>query len=306
MEAATDSHAGTLEKNPKFAKVSEMLAMEMKRLHVEVIRPRLGVVEFCEALEGITESAMEVKRFGGRARKALGPDVSGRTPDTTLSALLAEFVRLTQDAGAKASQKIANPFEARELFNRHVSKLAAVSARGEDTSADAETETSAALASRLETAWSSSQLDLAIFMQAIMMMQQDPSLPLPPPPSLAGRRLPDVKDVVKMQKAMVGELEKVKDAVKEAMSTEAEAVEAVGGHVLVAFAQAIASAAVEEKFGYAAEDLTLAGFKHGPKLAGDRGFMEVTMKQQAVLGEIGEMGGEGPAGAGAEGGCTLM
>ena len=70
-------------------------------------------------------------------------------------------------------------------------------------------------------------------------------------------------------------------------------------------AQAVASAAVEDKFGVSAETLTLAGFKHGMTMMANPRFVEISQEQQRLLGEIAQAapGGEGQAG---QGGCLVM
>ena len=278
MELASEEHQSVLEKNKRFLKATEQLAVNMKNLH-SVLRPRLSAEALLAALNAVRANAEEVKSIAKRARFLEGDEVGS---------LIEQFVHLTRNSDSnQLVRSISNPFEARELFERHLARLA---------------DTSPTSASSLREAWEKSQLDLAIFMQAILMMQQDPSLPLPPPPALGNRRLPDAKEVVKMQSFMVEELKTVK-ALLEAQADG----DRFDSHTLVAFAQAVASAGMEQKFGFAAEDLTLAGFKNGPKLANDQKFMQISMAQQQILGEIAELGGEVPgASPAAPAGCALM
>ena len=275
IECAVGQRMSELEKNKKFAQETEKLAETMKSLYA-LTRPRLTRVEFLSSLKSVVDKSNILKSTALKFSKKI--EVLG---EPALLGCYAEFVDFTENQMSDAN--LQNPFEARELLDRHLRSAS------EDESKD------------LMSAWEESGLELSMFMQAVMLLQQDPSLglPPPPPPSLFKRKnLPTSTQVVELQQALVDRLTDLKEKMEKVDHS------GLRPEALVAFAQAISSAAVEDKSGFSSEDLTLAGFRHGMALSQDERFVQASMAQQSILGEIAQMAPQSEEGE--TNGCSVM
>jgi len=245
---------------------AQQLAETMRLLH-SFTKPRVSRSELIAALKNFTQK--------GEALRAL----SRKILNFPVEEGYGEFLKFSENQ-ANSIGLLSNPFEAKDLVERHLRGSWADDAR------------------ELRDAWDNSGLELSMFMQACLMLSQDPSMgPPPPPPAslLNSRNLPSAEQVMKMQETMVAELSRLSKEILALAPANFQA------EPLVAFAQAVASGAVEAKFGVTAETLTLAGFKHGMSMMANPRFMEISQEQQRLLGEI-------AAAAGGENqpGCVVM
>ena len=266
LEAAVALKQAELEKFGKFQQETQKLAETMKELY-SFTKPRITRSELLKALVSVTEKSDALKALAKQLRKI--PVLEG----------YAQFIAFTESQ--ESSAVLSNPFEARDLFDRHLRSC---------TEAESK---------ELKDAWEKSGLELSMFMQAVLMMQQDPSMGMPPPPPPAifkKHDMPGPKEVMQMQEALVKELSEISQEILAVAPANFLA------EPLVAFAQAMASAAVEEKFSVSSETLTLAGFKHGMALSSNERFVQVSQEQQRLLGEI---AGAAPGGDG-QTGCVVM
>ena len=266
LEAAVALKQAELEKFGKFQQETQKLAETMKELY-SYTKPRITRSELLTALNSVTDKSDALKALAKQLRKI--PIIEGYD----------KFIQFTESQ--ESSAVLSNPFEARDLYDRHLRSCN-----------DAE-------AKELKESWEKSGLELSMFMQAVLMMQQDPSMGMPPPPPPAVFKkhdMPGPKEVVQMQEALVKELSEISREILAVAPAHFQA------EPLVAFAQAMASAAVEEKFSVTAETLTLAGFKHGMTLSSNERFVQTSQEQQRLLGEI---AGAAPGGDG-QPGCVVM
>jgi hypothetical protein len=276
VELSIQRNLAELEKNTKFHRQTELLAETMRSLYY-LAKPRITAEDLTAHLIDIKAHSTRTSHIAMEVYKKLINEAAS-FDQKVFSESVEEFKKLIT-----WQPPISNPFEAKELVDRF-------SRSGSYP--------------HLMKAYEDSGLEISMFMQSIMMVQQDPSLALPPPPSASvfKRSLPDKNVVVQMQNTLVKELENVKNIIKNAC--DAGALQGVSAEIVIGFCQAIASAGAQLEHGFGAEDLTLAGFKHGMELSSDTNFVQGSMRQQQLLAEIAELSQK--EGNGGPSTCSVM
>jgi len=144
----------------------------------------------------------------------------------------------------------------------------------------------------VQRAWEDSGAESSAIMQSMMMGTTGPMRgPNAPEPQTkpAGKKS-KASEIVEMQELMVDELKRTTDAA-------AAHLEGANGctwraEIAVQMVQAIASAAVERRYGISPEDMTIAGFQHAAALQKNERFVRATEKQQEILMRIGGICGD--------------
>lgn len=86
-----------------------------------------------------------------------------------------------------------------------------------------------------------------------------------------------------MQDFMVDELKRITDAASAAFKKAAGTMTPWRTEVAIQMVQALASSAVERRYGTTAEEMTIAGFQHAIALQKNERFVRATEKQQEIL-----------------------
>jgi len=112
------------------------------------------------------------------------------------------------------------------------------------------------------------------------------------------KKQPKSSEVVEMQQLMVDELKRTSDAIALAVR-EGAASEGTAWRpeIVVQLVQALASAAVERRYGTSAEEMTMAGFHHAATLQKNERFVHATQKQQEILMSVASLFSQDSAGA---------
>jgi len=89
-------------------------------------------------------------------------------------------------------------------------------------------------------------------------------------------------DVVEMQELMVDELKRIYEATAQALKKGDES-QTFRPELLTQMVQALASGAVERRYGVSGEEMTMMGFQHAAILQRNERFVRSTEKQQEIL-----------------------
>lgn len=136
-------------------------------------------------------------------------------------------------------------------------------------------------------AWDKSGVESNLMMQAMMVGNSRASCSSANPDERKGKKLKS-SEVVEMQELMVDELKRTTEAVTSALR-KGVAAPPWRAEVAIQMVQALASAAVERRYGTSAEEMTLAGFQHAAVLQKNERFVRATEKQQEILMSIAKL-----------------
>merc|ERR1712241_1322374 len=108
-------------------------------------------------------------------------------------------------------------------------------------------------------------------------------------------------EIVEMQEFMVDELKRTTETALIALSKSLNGnSKPWKAEVAIQMVQALASAAVERRYGTSAEEMTLAGFHHAATLQKNERFVHATQKQQEILMGIASLFSQDSTGKAAE------
>jgi len=130
-------------------------------------------------------------------------------------------------------------------------------------------------------AWDQAGVESNLLMRSAMFSPAQASSPSSPAEEKKGKKL-KASEIVEMQELMVDKMQVYTQAAIKALT------EGAGGanwkaEVAIQMVQALASAAVEHRYGTSAEEMTMAGFRHATTLQKNERFMRATEKQQEIL-----------------------
>eukprot|EP00929_Paragymnodinium_shiwhaense_P012628 TRINITY_DN12000_c0_g1_i1.p1 TRINITY_DN12000_c0_g1~~TRINITY_DN12000_c0_g1_i1.p1 ORF type:complete len:556 (+),score=231.50 TRINITY_DN12000_c0_g1_i1:102-1769(+) len=265
VEQAVIKYEQLLQTHPDFTRCTEQLANMMQRL-IGAAQPRVEAAEFVKILKHMGESTKKAKVFA----KKLFEDY--RVKKLTVIEAYKRFEEF--------SAEVACTLEGEELPELSSIELQICYDEFKD---DPE----------VLKAWDSSGAEGNMLMQAFR-----PPSSAAESPAKADEAKPKGKklksgDVIEMQELMVDELKRTVEAVVAASKNGS----AVGWktELAVQMVQALASAAVERRYGVSAEEMTAAVFQHAQALQRNERFVRANEKQQELLMQIPQAFGHGGA-----------
>lgn len=250
VEQAVIKYEELLQGHPEFARCTEQLANMMQHL-IGAAQPRVEKEDFLRVLRVMGESLKEAKAFA----KKLYEDY--RAKSCNVGEAYRRFSEFSEAPQRQAEAEGLPDLSSVEL------QLAYYEYR-EDP--------------EVRQLWERSGAESSMVMQ--MMTAAGPKASGQSPSSSEEKKGKKLKsgDVVEMQELMVDELKR---------TTEAAVLFARKGgwkaETAVQMVQALASAAVERRFGTSAEEMTIAGFQHATALQRNERFVRATGEQQEVL-----------------------
>eukprot|EP00931_Biecheleriopsis_adriatica_P104797 TRINITY_DN79420_c0_g1_i1.p1 TRINITY_DN79420_c0_g1~~TRINITY_DN79420_c0_g1_i1.p1 ORF type:complete len:539 (-),score=142.95 TRINITY_DN79420_c0_g1_i1:30-1538(-) len=240
-----------LQGNPEFARATEQLASMMQHLTSAAL-PRAEKVHFLTILRHMSSSTKKAKAFA----KKLYEEYRAKTCD--VAEAYKRFVDFVDNNGNPPAEcEELSPVELQLCYEEYKS--------------DPE----------VKEAWTQSGIEngmLMANMAASMMKPSSPSSGSSAPEGKMKKTKPS--EIIEMQELMVDELKRTSEA---AAAASKVAQTPWRGDVAVQMVQALASAAVERRYGVSAEEMTMAGFHHAATLQKSERFVRATEKQQEIL-----------------------
>jgi len=251
---------GALQGHPEFTRCTEQLA-NMMQLLIGASQPRTEKEQFLKLLRHMTKSTCAAKTFA----KKLYEDYRGKT--CGIVDAYGRFERFSEEQRPPEEDGVPD-LSSVEL------QLCYEEYRNDD---------------EVRQNWEQSGAESSMLMQSVVGGTR--SLAAASPGSAdekqRSKKHPKSSEIVEMQQLMVDELKRTGDAVALALREGGVS----GGaawrpEVVVQLVQALASAAVERRYGTSAEEMTLAGFHHAATLQKNERFVHATQKQQEILMSI--------------------
>lgn len=250
-----------LQGHPDFARCTEHLAGMMQHL-TGAAQPRVDAAELVQILQHMGESTKNAKIFA----KKLHEDY--RAKACTIAVAYERFETFSID--------VAEEFERKELAELSSMEMQLCYDEYRDQP-------------EVREAWEQSGAESNLLMQNLMIANQTGNAPSRGSSGGAeekkGKKL-KASDIVEMQELMVDELKRMTDAVAAAVAAGASKERPWQLELVVQMVQALASAAVERRYGVSAEEMTMAGFQHAQVLQRNERFVRSTEKQQELLMRI--------------------
>lgn len=260
VEQAVIRYEEALQGHPEFTRCTEQLA-NMMQLLIGASQPRTEKEQFLKLLCHMTKSTRAAKTFA----KKLYEDYRGKT--CGIVDAYQRFERFSEEQRPPEEDGVPD-LSSVEL------QLCYEEYRNDD---------------EVRQNWEQSGAESSMLMQSVVGGTR--SLGAASPGSAdekqRSKKHPKSSEIVEMQQLMVDELKRTSDAVALALREGG----ANGGaawrpEVVVQLVQALASAAVERRYGTSAEEMTLAGFHHAATLQKNERFVHATQKQQEILMSI--------------------
>lgn len=262
VEQAVLLHEKALQENAEFTQCTEHLAGMMAHL-IGAANPRVSKEQFINILEKLAASTKSAKVFA----KQLADDY--RSKQCNIVEAYQRFKEFAEAAGqAEGSGADGDLLVAEQLSAVEMRVLYSEYADDE----------------KMRAAWEESSSEAKTLMEALGSGVQDPSI-LPqtrtPDSPNGGKKKLKSSEIVEMQELMVDELKRLTEAVVHARTDSPE--QDFNEGLLLHMIQTLASAAVERRYGVAAEEMTLAGFQQKAILEQNERFRNATDKQRKIL-----------------------
>jgi len=255
IEHAVILYEEQLASNPEFAKCTEQLANLMQHL-IGSVQPRVEKELFLKIVQQLGEAAKLAKSFA----KNLFDEYRSKTIG------IAEAYRRFE-AFSKSSIDRAGNSDLPELSN--VEMQLCYDEYREDK--------------EVQRLWELSGADSCMMMQAAM------STGPPPRASTAtdDKKVRKIKsgELIEMQELMVDELKRMSDAVTVAVRIGSQD-EPWRAEIVVQMIHALASCAVERRYGITAEEMTSSSFQHAAVLQKSERFMRASERQHEILVQL--------------------
>lgn len=260
VEQAVIRYEEELQAHQEFSRYTDQLANMMQHL-IGAAQPRVAKEEFVSLIKAMGDSTKKAKAFA----KKLYEDYRAKTTD-----IKEAYVRF-----AEFSEE-----QARLVGEDDLPDLGSVELQlcYDEYKEDEE----------VRKIWAESGVESNLMMQASMgpMMMGPGGSPkagsLSPVEGPKGKKLKS-SEVVEMQELMVDEMKRTTQDVMFASREKGAKAEAWRAEITVQLVQALASAAVERRYGVSAEEMTLAGFQHAAQLQKNERFAKASEKQQEIL-----------------------
>jgi len=275
VEQAVIMYEDSLQGHPDFASCTEQLACMMQHL-IGATQPRVEKEEFIKILNHMGDSTKQARTFG----KQLYEDY--RSKKCGIDDAYTRF--------AKFSEESFSSMEALALPDLSSVEMQLCWDEYRDNP-------------EVKAAWEHSGAESNLMMQTMMTGRGGPGGSRSSSSSVEdkpkGKKL-KVSEIVEMQELMVDELKRCTEAAAEALTRQRvmdrlNASKSVGwrAELAVQMVQALASAAVERRYGTSAEEMTTAGFTNAATLQRNERFVRATEKQQELLMQIPRLCGSG-------------
>mmetsp|Transcript_106333 Transcript_106333/g.204541 ORF Transcript_106333/g.204541 Transcript_106333/m.204541 type:complete len:525 (-) Transcript_106333:69-1643(-) len=252
VEQAVIMYEDALGGNPEFTRCTEQLASMMQHL-IGSCQPRLAKTEFLRVLVHLGECTKKAKAFA----KSLYEDY--RAKRCGVEQAYRRFEVFNEEAAQSADADLPDlsSVEMQLCFEEYRSD------------------------SEVKQAWEKSGAETNVLMQNMMI--NGSREPLEASSSSRGMKKKKASEVVEMQELMVDELKRVSEATATALRNGAAKQGPWKAELAVQMVQALASAAVERRYGVSAEEMTLMGFQQATSLQKSERFVRATEKQQEIL-----------------------
>eukprot|EP00928_Gymnodinium_smaydae_P008545 TRINITY_DN13106_c0_g1_i1.p1 TRINITY_DN13106_c0_g1~~TRINITY_DN13106_c0_g1_i1.p1 ORF type:complete len:537 (-),score=187.46 TRINITY_DN13106_c0_g1_i1:512-2122(-) len=267
VEQAVIMYEEELQNDPEFTRCTEQLANMMQHM-IGAAQPRVEVEDFVRILRHMADSSKKAKVFS----KKLYEDYRAKQCD------VAEAYRRF----ATFSDEAMKALEGQDMPELSTVEMQLCYDEYRERS-------------DVREAWEQSGVECSMMMQnaAIGTITPGGKSSSSSTPKAKGKKLKS-SEIVEMQELMVDELKRTSEAVA-MMSPNAKA-QQWKADVAVQMVQALASAAVERRYGVSAEEMTTAGFQHAQVLQRNERFVRATEKQQEFLMRIPTLCGAAPPG----------
>mmetsp|Transcript_10863 Transcript_10863/g.28095 ORF Transcript_10863/g.28095 Transcript_10863/m.28095 type:complete len:547 (+) Transcript_10863:89-1729(+) len=265
VEQAVIRYEEPLQSHPEFTRYTEQLANMMSHL-IGATQPRVEKAEFVQLLQQMGDSTKKFKTFS----KQVYEDY--RSKACTIVEAYRRFDEFTeQNAGPDAQ-------EAQEMPDLSSVEMQLCYDEYRDDE-------------EVRRAWDHSGAETTLMMQSVLS------------PSLAGnsrsvssssaadeRKVKKLKssEVVEMQELMVDEIRRTTQALKTATMRPGER----KPEIAMQLVQALASAAVERRFGISAEEMAVASFQHAAVLQKNERLARASEEQQDILMQLARSWGQ--------------
>lgn len=254
VEQAVIRYEDALQGHPDFTRCTEQLASMMQHL-IGAAQPRIHKDEFVKILMHMGDSTRKAKAFA----KKLYEDYRAKTCD-----IVEAYQRF--EAYTEESARGPDGEEPPDLSSVEM-QLCYDEYRGDAT---------------VMQAWEQSGVENNLMMQSMMSGTSPASSSSP---TREDKKIKKVKasEIVEMQELMVDELKRTTEASLLSLRGGTNGKHAWKAEVAIQMVQALASAAVERRYGTSAEEMTMAGFNHAATLQKNERFVRATEKQQEIL-----------------------
>uniref|UniRef100_A0A7S1M369 Uncharacterized protein n=1 Tax=Alexandrium catenella TaxID=2925 RepID=A0A7S1M369_ALECA len=256
VEQAVIRYEELLQGHPEFARCTEQLANMMQHL-IGAAQPRVEKAEFVQILRLMGDNMREAKAFA----KKLYEDYRAKSCD--IAGAYQRFAAFSEAAQAQADGEELPDLSSVEM------QLCR-----DEYAEDPE----------VRQLWEQSGAESSLAMQTAIAgvagVAGVARAPAPAAEEKRGRKLKS-SEVVEMQELMVDELKRTTELA--AAVVKKGATPAWRADVAMQMVQALASAAVERRYGTSAEEMTIAGFQHAAVLQKNERFVRATEKQQEIL-----------------------
>jgi len=264
VEQAVIRFEEQLQGHADFTRCTEQLATMMQHL-IGAAQPRVGKDEFLVLLREMGDSTKKAKVFA----KKLYEDYRGK-----LCSIVDAYARFDAFTEETSKTVTADGVELPDLCSMDVQLLYQEYRDDEDVRA----------------AWEKAGVESNMLMLSMMSGSPGAASSSLVPPAAEERKGKKLKssEIIEMQELMVDEL-------KRTVETATDALRKSNGHapwkaeVAIQMVQALASAAVERRYGATAEEMTVAGFQHAQQLQKNERFARATEKQQEILMSIAKL-----------------
>jgi len=274
VEQAVIRYEEALQNHPEFSRYTEQLANMMQHL-IGAAQPRVQKADFVQILQHMGDSTKKAKAFA----KKLYEDY--RSKACTIAEAYRRFDEFSEEA-AKALQ--ANGEDMPDLSSVEMQLCY------DEYRDDAE----------VKEAWDRSGAEMSLMMQASMTPMltggSRSSTSSPTNEERKGKKL-KASEVVEMQELMVDEMKRMTEQAMHSFRDN-QGKEPWKAEVTIQLVQALASAAVERRYGVSAEEMTLAGFQHAQTLQKNERFGRASEKQQDILMMLARLCGQDPSAGG--------
>lgn len=251
VEQAVIMYEDALGGNPEFTRCTEQLASMMQHL-IGSCQPRMEKSEFLRVLRHLGECTGKAKAFA----KSLYEDYRGKRCGVEQAYRRFEVFNEEAAQSAEADLPDLSSVEMQLCFDEYRSDR------------------------EVKEAWDKSGAETNVLMQN-MMVGGSREPPETSSPSRGKKK--KASEVVEMQELMVDELKRLSEATGNALRNGAAKQGPWKAELAVQMVQALASAAVERRYGVSAEEMTLLGFQQATSLQKSERFVRATEKQQEIL-----------------------
>ncbi|CAE8617258.1 unnamed protein product [Polarella glacialis] len=257
VEQAVIRHEDVLQRNQEFARCTEQLANMMQHL-TGAAQPRVDKAHFVLVLKHMADSTQKAKVFA----KKLYEDYRSKSCD------IAQAYKRFEDFGESGDPPPAGvedmtPVEMQLCYDEY--------------STDPE----------VRTVWEAAGVENNLMMSSMMQsLMPGGKTSASSSEERKGKKMKS-SEIVEMQELMVDELKRTYEAAMKSPTASPKTL--WRSEVAMQMVQALASAAVERRYGVTAEEMTMAGFQHAAILQKNERFVRATEKQQDILMSVARM-----------------